>query len=247
MERRVTDLTTSEGIFSVIRDAEDEEHLMRARYADFGDQLLVLRVPEFFFSQTEVEHMIGRARKHQNLIIDLRGNPGGSVDTLRYLVGGIFNKEIKIADRVGRKETKPETAKPLHDPYTGKLVVLVDAESASAAELFARILQLEKRGVVIGDQTSGSVMEAKHYEEKLGVDTVVLFGASITESDLFNVRRKKPRTPGRYSRRHCASNRARHGIRPRSRPGARRGGAGSQDNSRRSRQGFSIRVAAGVT
>jgi C-terminal processing protease CtpA/Prc len=45
--------------------------------------------------------MIGRARKYPNLIIDLRGNPGGSVDTLKYLVGGVFDKEIKIADRGG--------------------------------------------------------------------------------------------------------------------------------------------------
>lgn len=184
VERRVTDLTTSEGVFGIIRGEEDEEHLMRARYAEFGDRLLALRVPEFFFSQSEVEHMISRARKHQNLIIDLRGNPGGSVDTLRYLVGGIFDREIKIADRVGRKDKKPEMSKPLHDPFTGKIVVLVDAESASAAELFARIVQLEKRGIVVGDQTSGSVMEAKHYEEKMGTDTVILYGASITESDL---------------------------------------------------------------
>lgn len=183
-QRRVTDLTTGEGIFEVIREAEDEEHLMRARYMEYGSQLLAMKVPEFYFSQSEVEHMIGRARKHENLIIDLRGNPGGSVETLKYLVGGMFEKEIKIADQVGRKERKPEQAKPLHDPFTGKMVVLVDAQSASAAELFARVIQLEKRGVVIGDSTSGNVMEARHYEERSGVDTIVLYGASITESDL---------------------------------------------------------------
>jgi C-terminal processing protease CtpA/Prc len=64
------------------------------------------------------------------------------------------------------------------------MVVLVDARSASAAELFARIIQLEKRGAVIGDQSSGSVMEAKHYNEKMGADTVIFYGASITEWDL---------------------------------------------------------------
>ena len=185
--KRITDLTFSgsgEDIFDLIRESETEEHLMRARFAEYGDQLITLKVPEFLFSQDEVQNMIGRARKYPNLIIDLRGNPGGSVDTLKYLAGGVFDKQVKIADRVGRKETKPEVAKSWHNPYSGKIAVLVDARSASAAELFARIIQLEKRGTVIGDQSSGSVMEAKHYDEKMGSDTVIFYGASITEWDL---------------------------------------------------------------
>jgi carboxyl-terminal processing protease len=141
-------------------------------------------VPEFFFSMGEVESMIGKARKHTNLIVDLRGNPGGSVETLKYLVGGVFDKEVKIADRKGRKDAKPDVAKSLHNPFTGKIVVLVDSKSASAAELFARMMQLEKRGTVVGDRSSGSVMESRHYNERLGTDTVVFYGASITEWDL---------------------------------------------------------------
>jgi C-terminal processing protease CtpA/Prc len=185
--KRVADLTggnAGNDIWDLIRESENQRHLMRARSVEYGDQLMVLKVPEFFFSQVEVEDMIGKARRHQNLIVDLRGNPGGAIDTLKYLVGGMFDKEVKIGDRVGRKESKPEVAKPLHDPFTGKLVVLVDSRSASAAELFARIVQLEKRGTVIGDRSSGSVMEAKHYQEQIGMDTVIFYGASITEWDL---------------------------------------------------------------
>ncbi len=189
----VTDLTGESGdddIWDLVRKSENDDHLRRARYLEIGDQLLVLRVPEFFFSQEEVETMIGKARKHQNLIVDLRGNPGGAVDTLKYLVGGVFDKEIKIADRVGRKDSKPEVAKPLHNPYTGNLIVLVDSKSASCAEVFARLMQLEKRGLVIGDHSSGSVMEAKHYAERMGTDTQIFYGASITESDLIMSDRK---------------------------------------------------------
>lgn len=185
--KRVADLTGGNGgsdVWDIIRDEETQEHLMRGRFVEYGDQVTVLKVPEFDFTVGEVENMIGKARKHQNLIIDLRGNPGGSIETLKYLVGGVFDKEIKIADRKGRKDSKPEVAKPLHNPFTEKLVVLVDARSASAAELFARVIQLEKRGTVIGDLSSGAVMESKHYDEKIGTDVVVFFGASITEWDL---------------------------------------------------------------
>jgi carboxyl-terminal processing protease len=185
--KRVTDLTgggAGNDIWDLVRQSETEDHLMRARYFEVGDQLMVLKVPEFFFSAVEVEGMIAKARKFPNLIVDLRGNPGGSVETLKYLIGGVFDKEIKIADRVGRKDTQPEVAKSIHNPFGGKVLVLVDSQSASAAELFARVIQLEKRGTVAGDRTSGSVMESKHYEEKEGTDTVVFYGASITEWDL---------------------------------------------------------------
>jgi C-terminal processing protease CtpA/Prc len=182
--KRLTDLTEGGDIWDVIRAEELQDHIMRARTIDYGDALMVLKVPEFSFTQAEVETLIGRARKHSGLIIDLRGNPGGSVETLRNFISGLFENEVKIADRSGRKERKPEVAKPWHNPFTGKLIVLVDARSASAAELLARVVQLEKRGTVIGDRSSGSVMESRHYSEKVGADTVVFFGVSVTESDL---------------------------------------------------------------
>lgn len=62
--------------------------------------------------------------------------------------------------------------------------MLVDSKSASAAELFARLTQLEHRGVVLGDRTSGSVMESKRYSEKMGTDTVVFYVVSVTDANL---------------------------------------------------------------
>jgi carboxyl-terminal processing protease len=183
--KRVTDLTgETEDIWNLVLQGERAGHLLRARSVEIGNQLMVLKIPEFDFSAAEIDNMIGKAKKYPALIVDLRGNPGGSVDTLKYLVSGVFDKDVKIADRVGRKETRPEVAKADHHGFTGKLVVLVDSESASAAELFARVVQIEKRGTIVGDHSSGSVMEAKHYNEEMGVDIVVFYGASITEWDL---------------------------------------------------------------
>jgi C-terminal processing protease CtpA/Prc len=185
--KRVTDLTGANGagdIWNLIREEETYEHQMRARYAEYGDPLIVMKVPEFEFSPSEVGAMMDKVRRHKAMILDLRGNPGGSVETLEYLLGAMFDKDVKIADRVGRKENKPQIAKTSHNPYTGKLLVLVDSRSASAAELFARVMQIEKRGLVLGDRSSGSVMESKHYSEKTGADTVIFFGVSVTDADL---------------------------------------------------------------
>lgn len=170
--------------WDMIREGETGEHLKRARSAEFGDKLLVLQMPEFAFTPIEMNEMINKARKHQNLILDLRGNPGGDVEALKYMVGRMLDKEVKIADHIGRKETKAMMSKDSHDPFTGKLIVLVDARSASAAELFARVMQIEKRGIVFGDQTSGAVMEAKRYDEQLGADVMSFYEVSVTDADL---------------------------------------------------------------
>ena len=55
------------------------------------------------------------------------------------------------------------------------------------AELFSRIVQLEKRGIVIGDVSAGAVMRSKQYDHELGVDTVMFYGASITDADIFSL------------------------------------------------------------
>ena len=185
--KRIADLTGGGGgndIWELLREEEMEEHAGRARMTEFGDELTILKFPGFYFNESEIDTMIDKARKHKAFIIDLRENPGGSVETLKDLVAGVFDREVKMWDRVGREEHKPMVAKARGHHFEGKLIVLIDSRSASAAELFARVIQLEKRGVVVGDTSSGSVMEAKHYNYQSGMDTVVFYAASITDADL---------------------------------------------------------------
>jgi len=171
-------------IWDVIREQEDEAHRRRAQPVEMGDELMILKFPSFLSTDSEVDSIIGKARKHKTLILDLRDNGGGSVDTLKYLLGGLVEKEITIGDRVGREEHKPMVAKPHGKHFEGKLIVLVDSRSASASELFARVVQTEKRGVVLGDVSSGSVMEAKRYSYRTGMGVIAFYGASVTDADI---------------------------------------------------------------
>jgi C-terminal processing protease CtpA/Prc len=182
-KKRIMDLTGNDA-WDMIREEESSEHLGRIRLSELGDDVAILKFPGFSFTESEIDGWIGKARKHKALVLDLRGNPGGSVDTLKYLIAGCFEKEIKIGDRAGRSENKPMIAKTHGHPFAGKLVVLVDSKSASAAELFARVVQIEKRGTVLGDRSSGSVMESKHYHYQSGIGTVAFYGASITDADI---------------------------------------------------------------
>ncbi|MEW6364481.1 MAG: S41 family peptidase [Acidobacteriota bacterium] len=55
---------------------------------------------------------------------------------------------------------------------------------ASASETFARFVQIEKRGTVIGNRTAGAVTQAVYHGHHLGVDIVTVYGASITDADV---------------------------------------------------------------
>jgi C-terminal processing protease CtpA/Prc len=186
-EKRVLDLTGGGGgddFWQLIRESETEDHLTRQRVVEMGD-VTFWKVPEFDMENDEVDRIFGITRKHKSLIIDLRGNPGGAIVTMDRMIGNLFDHEIKIADRTGRKELKPETAKSRgKDIFTGNLIVLADSQSASASEVFSRVIQLEKRGTVIGDQSAGAVMEALHYASSQGMDVKFFYGFSVTEADL---------------------------------------------------------------
>lgn len=181
--RQVADLTTSEGIYDIIRRAENEDHAFRSQVAERGD-VAIWKFPQFDADFDEIRKNIAIARRHKALILDLRGNPGGAVDTLKLMIGSLFDHDVKIGDRVGRKDTKPLIAKHWGDPFKGDLVVLIDSGSASAAELLARVVQLEHRGKVIGDLSSGAVMEAQYHEDSRGTDTKFFYGFMVTDANL---------------------------------------------------------------
>jgi len=149
-----------------------------------GDPLLICKLREFEGQEDLMRRLINTARKHKGLILDLRDNPGGSETVLEELLGGLFDHDVKIGERIGRKAMKPMIAKAPKDPFPGKLIVLMDSNSSSASEIFARTIQLEKRGTVIGDLSAGSVMGARFFDHRIGAGSFVYFGAEITEMDL---------------------------------------------------------------
>lgn len=171
-------------LYQLVREEENQEHVIRQQQYVIGD-VVIWKMPEFFLTDGEVDHWFDVVRKHKTLILDLRGNPGGAVVTLDRMLGNVFDHDIKIADRTGRKELKPEIAKTVGGhAFAGEVIVLVDSMSASAAELFARMMQLEHRGIVLGDRSSGSVMEAKGYSFSQGMETKIFYAFSVTEADL---------------------------------------------------------------
>jgi C-terminal processing protease CtpA/Prc len=181
----VMDLTGND-IWTLVRESENEDRLNRHRYAEMGDDLLIWKMPAFDLEKEKVVDVMAKAKKHKTLVIDLRGNGGGYEDMLLQLIGCVSSKDVNIGELKRRKGTEPLVAKTrgADKVFTGQLIVLVDSRSGSAAELFARVVQLEKLGTVIGDRSAGKVMRAKNYPFQMGADTVVFYSASITDADI---------------------------------------------------------------
>jgi carboxyl-terminal processing protease len=170
---------------SVLIEFEKQDFLFRHRTVKMGDETFIWKMPQFDMDEVEIDGMMKKIKKHKSLILDLRGNGGGAVVTLLRLLGHFFEKDVKVGDLKGRKEMKPMIAKTRGDgAFEGRVVVLVDSLSGSASELLARVMQLEKRAVVIGDRTAGAVMRSQVYVHDIGGSTSVLYGVSITDADV---------------------------------------------------------------
>ena len=145
------------------RDMEDIARRSRQRYVEQSG-VMIWKMPHFLLENSEVDQLFGIAKKQGTLVLDLRGNAGGLITALHRMVANVFGTDVTIGTRVGRKGRAAMTAKGRGDAaFTGKLIVLVDSATASCAELFARTVQLQRRGAVIGDRSAGAVMEARMY------------------------------------------------------------------------------------
>jgi carboxyl-terminal processing protease len=112
---------------------------------------------------------LGDLKDSQGLVIDLRGNPGGSVHAVNELLSRFFAKKTEL----GRTTTR--TGRPVslmaveviklktevegrRDAYTGPVVILVNAGSASGSELFAGAMQASGRAIVAGEPSCGCLL-----------------------------------------------------------------------------------------
>jgi carboxyl-terminal processing protease len=180
-------MVTHTDVMTWARAHRDDPTHDPSRYHELNKKVLVWKLPDFLIDPSDVDGRANKMRPFEVVVLDLRGNPGGRIDALEKFIGSFFDHEVKIGDRKGRGELKPQIAKTRGGKaFSGKLIVLVDSKSASAAEIFARVVQLEKRGIVLGDRSAGAVMEGKSYVHAIPLDrfNVTQYGAMITVANL---------------------------------------------------------------
>ena len=90
----------------------------------------------------------------KSMILDLRGNPGGNVDTVCDMCDRLMGEGIivSVEDKNGKKKEYTSDSEQL---FKGDIVVLVDGNSASAAEIMTGALKDTKLATVVGTTTFG--------------------------------------------------------------------------------------------
>ena len=93
----------------------------------------------------------------QGLIIDLRSNPGGILSEAVDIVGCFVEKGTKVVYTKSKVKEWDETFSTTKDPVDldMPIVVMVNGESASAAEIVSGALQDLDRAVILGERTYG--------------------------------------------------------------------------------------------
>ena len=90
----------------------------------------------------------------ENIILDLRDNPGGSVQVLEDFSNIFFDKGI-IAEIKGKSEITSETVQSNGRDYNFNVICLVNENSASASEMFSGAMNELNDTILIGKKTYG--------------------------------------------------------------------------------------------
>lgn len=194
---------------TVVRDIIQQEEsgvtqrVVEVKLPNAGDtttktkRIGVLEIPSFYLNyrarrngedyrsvSIDTENAI-KALNKQNIdgmVIDLRNDPGGSLDEVAKMLG-LFIKSgplVQIRDNRGNIQVyrDDDGGKQLYD---GKLVVITNLASASASEIFAAAIQDYGRGLVVGSTTTGKG------SAQIQLDSLALGSATLTQRKFYRI------------------------------------------------------------
>jgi hypothetical protein len=127
-----------------------------------GQRSAWVELPSFYLSkQRSASHDVRflarelATRGASVLVLDLRGNGGGVVSEALALAGALLGSGPLAYERDAHGHVRALTAESSSVAWTGAIVLLIDARTASMAELFAGALQDRGRALIIGERSYG--------------------------------------------------------------------------------------------
>jgi carboxyl-terminal processing protease len=174
-------------VVTIVRDKivlEDRAAKSEVYFENKDDEnskkLGVITIPSFYNNLSrDVKKELEKLKTEQvsGIIVDLRGNGGGSLREATLLTGLFIEKGPVVQVRDGANRVQVNSDDDGVSFYDGSLTVMVDRYSASASEIFAAAIQDYGRGVIVGEHTFGKGTVQQHrglgrvydlYENPLG-------------------------------------------------------------------------------
>ena len=140
------------------------------------------RDPNFRSSSKDVESILKKFndQKVEAVLIDLRGNSGGSLYEANKLTGLFVSSGATLQVKENNGSVRPWGDTRAKQIWKKPMAVMVDRYSASASEIFAGAIQDYQRGIIIGQKTFG-----KGTVQKL--DSLSSGQIKITESKFYRI------------------------------------------------------------
>lgn len=177
----VLDVDRLSDFWDIILEEQSETEEERTFHtANLDGDIGYIQVKSFPSNDSFLDGLVDKIKGSKAVIVDLRGCPGGAVDTLRSFAGHFDQAPEVIVKSVGRKKTEDMTIKPRKPSFSGPLLVLIDSRTGSAGEIFARFFQAQKNALVMGDASLGRVMTSMYYSEEFGAEKIVYYGVQIS-------------------------------------------------------------------
>lgn len=118
----------------------------------------------------------------EGIIIDLRNNPGGSLEEVARMLGQVIKEGPVVQIRDGNGNVSVfEDNDGGRQTYAGPLAVLVNLASASASEIYSAAIQDYERGIVIGSTTTGKGTA------QVQLDTLAYGQATLTQRKFYRI------------------------------------------------------------
>ena len=154
-------------VVPIVRDeVETEETFAKSTTVNKDGKLFgVIYLPKFYqsfenksqrdaFKDVAIEVERLKAMNVSGIVMDLRDNGGGSLETVVKMTGLFIDKGpvVQVKPAGGKAQVLPDTDPKVQ--WDGPLVVMINNYSASASEIFAAAIQDYKRGIVVGSKQS---------------------------------------------------------------------------------------------
>jgi carboxyl-terminal processing protease len=128
----------------------------------------------------EMQSAFSQLNTDSGVIIDLRNNPGGLIQSAVDVAGLFVKRGVITSYKLADEEKVYSVSNPA--PIMAPLVIIVNRNTASAAEMFAAAMQDRNRGVVIGERTYGKGSVQDFVELKDGSKLEITVALYLTPS-----------------------------------------------------------------